>query len=194
MVGRQVFSHFHFVVLLLWFWTVVFVVHCCITFQVYIYNWSYQLSSQLLRRNHAFLTYILLYNTYHSGGHIKTQIHIQNTSSPVILLRVKGLNWELSSGSPICCLQTHGLCLWQSLVDTFEDRGVSESPESSITPSTEWGVPIAGKYRGLFDLQFHLRYKPLCNRQLYSLSLHCSLQRMIRHKVELRVKRRNWVK
>ena len=53
-------SHFHFVVLLLWFWTVVFVVHCCITFQVYIYNLSYQLSSQLLRRNHAFLTLYML--------------------------------------------------------------------------------------------------------------------------------------
>ena len=36
---------------------VVFVVHYCITFQVYNYNLSYQLSSQLLRRNHAFLTF-----------------------------------------------------------------------------------------------------------------------------------------
>lgn len=47
-------SNFCFIILLSWFWTMVFLVHCYVTFRVYIFTSSDRLSSRLLRRNHIF--------------------------------------------------------------------------------------------------------------------------------------------
>ena len=70
-------------------------------------------------------------------------------------------------GSPMVLPADTWSLLMSISCEHFEGRRISESPAPSMAPSiapsmapsTEW-VPVAGKYRGQFDLQFHLRYKP----------------------------------
>lgn len=125
----------------------VFTVHCYINFQVYIYNLSHQLSSQLLRRNHAFyfafcciapsmLLATLKYTHTYTRHPLPPNTHM----------------WWDWIGAGWWCLQTCGDCLWQRIISYkhFEDRGLSVSPASGMKPSTEW-VPVIGKYRGLLD-------------------------------------------
>lgn len=165
----------------LWFWTLVFVALCCVTFQVFCYLMSWPLSSQLLRRNH-----VIYFSSCHMAPrtvvatvkHARTQ---DNTASrPPI--PVCGQDQDVAG---LAALRPEVVAdgKEQFLVNA-EGRAFSAS--AALAESSVWGA--LGQWRGIEGTD------PLCNRHLSSSFTALFSPRVIRPKAELKFHRKKWVK